>query len=409
MLERNAQSDAISLIRFASFLLIVYLIVLAIVNLISGPPQHNAQYYYIFYGFIAALCLCLAYWTWIQNRLGKAFVPLIIIILTVGPIISNWFITNLSPFNMPSSPDNPVLRPLPFLFIGLLLVAWQYKWQYILLIVLGIAGLNLATVWTTSQPHTGPFMGGLNITLIQTVIFLALGFSISYLMTRLREQQRSLERANISLTHYASTLESLATSRERNRLARELHDTLAHTLSGLSVQLETVKAYWDMDNQTARATMEKSLQAAHEGMEETRRALKALRASPLDDLGLELALRTMLKDTTASSHLEYELIVQDTMPVLSPDVEQCIYRVAQEAVTNAFYHASAKKIAVKLEYTGEKASLTIVDDGQGFDIDKINNSGHFGLVGIREWAQLVGGDLKIDSKPGSGTTVQLTI
>ena len=72
----------------------------------------------------------------------------------------------------------------------------------------------------------------------------------------------------------------LATSRERNRLARELHDTLAHTLSGLSVQLETIKAYWDVDSQMARSSLDKSLEVAHSGLEETRRALKALRASP---------------------------------------------------------------------------------------------------------------------------------
>lgn len=111
-------------------------------------------------------------------------------------------------------------------------------------------------------------MGGLIVTLIQVVIFLAVGFSISYLVTRLRLQQESLEAANIRLTHYASTLEQLATSRERNRLARELHDTLAHTLSGLSVQLETLKAYWDVDQRTARSILEKSLEMAHLGLEE---------------------------------------------------------------------------------------------------------------------------------------------
>jgi signal transduction histidine kinase len=95
------------------------------------------------------------------------------------------------------------------------------------------------------------FYGGITVPLIQTIIFLAVGFSISYLMSRLKGQQQSLEDTNIRLTHYASTLEHLATSRERHRVARELHDTLPHTLSGVSVQLEMIKAYWDVDPQTA--------------------------------------------------------------------------------------------------------------------------------------------------------------
>jgi signal transduction histidine kinase len=297
----------------------------------------------------------------------------------------------------------------PFLFVALMLVAWQYKWQYILLVILGIAGLNLGVIWSLTGPGAPLFIGGIIVTLIQTVIFLAVGFSISYLMNRLKGQQQSLETANIHLTHYASTLEHLATSRERNRLARELHDTLAHTLSGLSVQLETVKAYWDVDQQTARSILDKSLAAAHSGLEETRRALEALRASPLDDLGLALATRNMVEGAAARANLTLDLSIMDKLPALSPDVEQCIYRVAQEAVTNVVNHANAKNLTVKLEFIEEKMSLIVRDDGIGFGIEKNNKTSHFGLTGMRERAQLIGGDLTIISKPGYGTTIQLTI
>ncbi len=259
--------------------------------------------------------------------------------------------------------------------------------------------------------------GVLVITLIQTVIFLAVGFSISYLMSRLREQQQSLEAANIRLTHHASTLEQLATSRERSRLALELHDTLAHTLSGLAVQLETIKAYWDVDQQTARyvdhptarSLLDESLAVAHYGLEETRRALKALRASPLDDLGLTLAIREMVGDAAARAKLSLDLSITDKMPALSPDVEQCIYRVAQEAVTNVTKHANARNLTVKLELVEGKVKLTVGDDGIGFDTEKSGDGGHFGLAGMRERAELVGGQLEIMSKPGNGTTVRLTV
>jgi signal transduction histidine kinase len=298
---------------------------------------------------------------------------------------------------------------MPFLFVAILLVAWQYQWQYTLFVILGITGLNLGVKWSSIGPGTQPFQGILAVYLIQTVSFLVVGFSISFLMSRLRAQQQSLEAANSQLTQYASTLEQLATSRERNRLALELHDTLAHTLSGLAVQMETIKAYWDVDQPTARSVLEKSLAATHLGLEETRRALKALRASPLDDLGLALALRKMVEDMASRANLTLDMPEIIMVPPLTPDIEQCIYRVAQEAVTNAVKHASAKKLTVKLEFAEGGAALSVIDDGIGFDVDKIDKTSHFGLAGMQERARMVGGELHIISKPGSGTTVILTL
>jgi len=228
-------------------------------------------------------------------------------------------------------------------------------------------------------------------------------------MSRLREQQSSLERATMRLTHYASTLERLATSRERNRLARELHDTLAHTMSGLSVQLEAVDAYWAVDPKAARSMLDQSLTVAHTGLEETRRALKALRASPLDDLGLALALTSMVRETTANSKLSVELAVMEDLPTLSPDIEQCVYRVAQEAIANTIRHSNAKNLMVKLESREGKLTLTVQDDGVGFNSDKTGDSAGYGLLGMKERAQLAGADLSIKSGLESGTIIKLTV
>jgi len=414
----TSRSDAVRLIRFAAILWIGYLIVLALVSQSFPGPQRTNLLYYVLLGYIALLCLGLTYWPWIQERLRQAFIPVIIAIITVMPIITNQMMSRLSPLGPRfAPPESLTLAMFPFLFVALLLVAWQYKWQYILFIILGFAGLNLGIMWSSAAPGTPPFQGVLVITLIQTVIFLAVGFSVSYLMSRLKGQQQSLEAANIRLTHYASTLEHLATSRERNRVARELHDTLAHTLSGLAVQLETIKAYWDIDQKTARyidhptarSLLDKALVVAHSGLEETRRALKALRASPLDDLGLALALSTMVEDAAAHANLALDLSIMDKTPALSPDVEQCVYRVAQEAVTNVVKHANAKNLTVKLEFIEGKMTLIVRDDGVGFDIEKSNKTSHLGLTGMRERAQLIGGELNVISKPGYGTAIQLTI
>ena len=408
-------ADAVRLIRFATILWIGYVTMLALVNQSFPGPQRMHPLYYISLGCVALLCLILSYWRWIQERFRKSFIPTIIAIITVMPVVFSNIISRLPP-TAPgplgpqfTTPESLVLVVFPFLFVALMLVAWQYKWQYILLVILGIAGLNFGMIWSFTRLGTPPFMGGLIVTLIQTIIFLAVGFSISYLMSRLKGQQQSLEEANIRLTHYASTLDHLATSRERNRVARELHDTLAHTLSGLSVQLETVKAYWDVDPQMARSTLDKFLAAAHSGLEETRRALQALRASPLDDLGLALAVRTTVEDTAARANLALHMTVADNLPSLSPDVEQCVYRVAQEAVTNAANHARANNLTIELEFIEGKLTLIVDDDGVGFDAKKNDKVGHFGLTGMRERAQLVGGELNIISKPGEGTTVKLVI
>jgi signal transduction histidine kinase len=413
--NRASFADAVRLIRFAAVLWIGYLVLLAVISRSFPVSQRMNHIYYVALGCVAVLCLILSYWNWIQDRLGKGFIPLIVAIITILPVVLSNTISRL-PVTVPGPlgprftvPESLVLVIFPFVFVALMLVAWRYKWQYVLLVILVIAGLNFGMIWSFAEPGGPPFVGGLTIALIQTIIFLAVGFSISYLMSRLNKQQQSLAEANIRLTHHASTLEHLATSRERNRVARELHDTLAHTLSALSVQLEAVKAYWDIDPQKARSTLEGSLQAAHSGLGETRRALQALRASPLDDLGLSLAVRTMVEDTAARANLALNLSIADELPSLSPDVEQCIYRVAQEAVTNVAKHANAKTLTVILESTGEKLTLTVRDDGLGFDVDKKDKTNDYGLEGMRERAQLAGGKLTVTSKPGEGATVKLVV
>jgi len=404
-------TDSVYLVRFAVVLWVCYLALSLIINQSLGPPQRTSPLYYVFYGFITLVCLILAYWTWIQVRIKKAFIPLIIALTTVAPLAVNWVVIGFFPLVPPSAPDDLYLRPFPFLFVGLLLVAWQYRWPFVILVILVITGLNLGVMWSWSfmEPRRYPFQGALTFSLIQTVVYLAVGFSMSYLISRLRSQQRSLEVANLNLTHYASALDHLATSRERNRLARELHDTLAHTLSGLSVQLEAVKAYWNVDQPAAREVLEKASAAAHAGLEETRRALKALRASPLEDMGLVLSLKTLFSETAARANLDLNIHIEDNIPAFSPDIEQSIYRIAQEAATNVVNHAGAKELTVNLSYADNWLRLSIKDDGRGFDTSGPAVAGHYGITGMKERAQLMGGTLEISSAANAGTAVELVI
>ncbi len=419
MMRKYFNDDAVRLIRFSALLWLGYVIALGIISQSFGDPraEDSEALYYILLGVVALICLALSCWKWIQERLGRAFIPLIITIITVLPIIITWINFKFFPHGPNFSSESMVLKLLPFLLVGFLLVAWRYRWPYFLLIILCITGLNIAIIWSFpsqsmlpgGHPEVPFFRGALTVPLIQTAVFLAVGIAISYLMSRLRRQQKSLEDANIRLTEYANTQEQLTISRERNRLARELHDTLAHTLSGLSLQLETIKAYWELDPRMAKESLDKSLETARSGLEETRRALKALRASPLEEMGLAQSIRVLAEDFAARHNLALDMAVPDRIPPLSPEAEQSIYRIVQEAITNTVNHASAKTLSIKIEVVEGKISLTIHDDGVGFDNEKSSKPSRFGLVGMRERAEHIGGKLNILSKPGAGTTIELKV
>jgi signal transduction histidine kinase len=295
------------------------------------------------------------------------------------------------------------------MFMVLVLTAWQYRWKHVVFFTLAMAGLNVGLHGWFYRPGGAPFLPPLTAFAIETVSFLLVGYFISTLMNRLRAQNVALEQANAQLVHYSSTLEHLTISRERNRLARDLHDTLAHTLSALSVQLETVKAYFDVDSGVTKELIEESLRATRSGLTETRRALKSLRASPLDDLGLLLALRRMSEESADRAKMKLHLSLPDQIEPLSPDVEQGIYRVAQEAVANVVHHANARNLTLHLAIRDGRISLIIGDDGLGFDVEQGRAAGRFGLTGMHERAQLAGGELTIESRPGQGTTMKLMI
>jgi len=233
---------------------------------------------------------------------------------------------------------------------------------------------------------------------------------LGWLIKRQREHRAALAEANRKLVQYAATTEQLASSQERNRLARELHDTLAHSLSGATVQLEAVQALWDFQPHEARQMLDQALEVTQNGLTEARRALQSLRASPLDDLGLSLAVSDMAKSTAARANLHLELDMQNHIENLPPEVEQCIYRVAQEALTNVARHADAKSLHVALRQDSGALTLTIADDGRGFDLAAaLSRGAHYGLQGLRERAEMVGAALDVESALRTGTTVKLTV
>ncbi len=401
--------DNLPIQRIAAWMWLGYLVIMALVDAImyANLPNSPLVLYAWTNGLAALLFLSLSYWDWGQKRLGKAYFPIIILLISTTPILLHHLLLPQLPLGPLSNAEGMTMRQLPVHFIGLILVVWQYRLGAIIFFSLGTAALDLLIILLFKQANPGTFTIIMFITIIRTVSFLVIGVFINRLMVRLRTQQNSLWQANLQLRHHASALENLTVSRERNRMARELHDTLAHTLSGLAVQLETVKAYWSVEPDTAQQLLDQSLAVTRSGLDETRRALKALRATPLEDLGLRLAIKKLAESATLRAGFKLDLSLPEQVPELSPDVEQCLYRVAQEAIENVVHHANAQKLMVSLTFNGNDALLTIQDDGLGFNVKQGASPGHYGLSGMQERAQLVGGELIIDSHMGRGTAVKL--
>jgi signal transduction histidine kinase len=242
---------------------------------------------------------------------------------------------------------------------------------------------------------------------VRTLTFLVVGYIVVWLTTLQRQQRRALAEANQRLAQYTTTLDQLATTRERNRIARELHDILAHSLSSLAIQLEAVKTLWDSNPNKARLMLEQSLVTTELGLAETRRALQALRASPLEDLGLAMAMAAQAQSAAQRAGLQLELHLPEKVYPLPAAVEQDIYRVAQEAIENAARHAKAQKISISLSQANSQLILIVSDDGQGFSPETQLERAGLGLRGMQERAEMLGGELTVKSQAGQGTTIQL--
>ena len=406
--------DTLQLLRIALILWMAYFFVLALLDWLFVSRQSEVILYYVIQAFNGFIILVVTWRPWTHLWLERAILPVTLVLMTFLPTVTVHIMIWLAPNKPLLSPEGMTLRLTPILLMGLLLTAWRYQWQHVIIFCLGTAVLNLIGIFFPPGPkfltppsHPPPYEGIL-VTIIQTISFLMVGYFTSALNSRLRAQQRSLEKANAQLRDQATTREELTISQERNRMARELHDTLAHTLSGLAVQLQTVKAYWEVDPATSQEMLNGALAATRTGLQETRRALKALRATPLEDLGLSRAIRELAESVAERGDLELRLSVTEPLPPLAPEVSQCLYRVAQEAIMNVLYHANAKRLSVDVNVNGDGAQLTVEDDGVGFDVNS-QHAGHWGIQGMRERAQLVGGRLLIKSKRHHGTTIQLHI
>jgi signal transduction histidine kinase/ligand-binding sensor domain-containing protein len=198
---------------------------------------------------------------------------------------------------------------------------------------------------------------------------------------------------------------------ERARLAREIHDTLAQGFVGISSQLDAVALSMPAEDSAARRYLEMARRMARHSLTEARRSVMDLRASVLENQDFAAALSAGTRLWTAGVPVDVQVDVTGPQEKLPEDMEQHLLRIAQEAVTNVVKHAGARTILIKLHREARKLYLRIVDDGHGFEQGDAFSArvGHFGLIGMRERAQRLGGELRLASHPGEGTEVEVTV
>jgi signal transduction histidine kinase len=197
---------------------------------------------------------------------------------------------------------------------------------------------------------------------------------------------------------------------ERNRMAREIHDTLAQGLAATSVQLRLAKKQCAHHANGAAQYIDAAQQLVHESLEEARNSIWNMRAHVLENNDLAGALEGILKQLSDGSGVQTTLAVTGKARRLAPVVENNLLRVGQEAITNATKHAKARRIAVNLDFAERQFRLSVTDDGQGFNAAAPPpGGGGFGLVGIHERAAQLKGELDIRSAPGQGTRLCLSV
>jgi two-component system NarL family sensor kinase len=197
----------------------------------------------------------------------------------------------------------------------------------------------------------------------------------------------------------------LGAAEERNRLAREIHDTLAQGLSAIALQLETADALLEAgaDAENVALAVRRALTLARTNLEEARRSVLDLRAAPLEGRGLTEALSALVGQA-AREGLRMNFEETGGQRPLPVRVQVGLYRIAQEALANVVRHAAAGCATLRLVTTPAEVQLTVEDDGRGFDAAQVPQD-RYGLVGLNERARLLGGRLELESSPGEGTRV----
>jgi signal transduction histidine kinase len=287
-----------------------------------------------------------------------------------------------------------LLPLLPALIAGLYIIAVIYFSGFLKISITGLSGAQLF---------------GLVASAISMVALLIYN---NYLGKTSRERAQlidELTEAHRQLDIAKEKEAELAVLQERERLARDMHDTLGHNLVALSVQLEAVQRLYKVDPQAASAMVDELKTLTRTSMEELRRTLIGLRSSGLNNRSLSQALRELCVDFGQRTGLGVVTNLDQEVDELPAPVTEALWRVSLEALTNIERHAAARQVQLALSARQGEIRLVLEDDGVGFDLQQASAAGHYGMQGMRERVEGLGGTFTVYSSPGQGTRLVVKI
>jgi signal transduction histidine kinase len=343
--------------------------------------------------------------------------------------------------------ETPLRAALILFVIRILLyegVAWSDDYHYSLLLTLfltlqglwyfgSLIGVELAILacldYAFHQMANTPNWVSDPSNLQADIVFLiALGFTLAvgqvlvrerasrtrseFLYAELEEAHQDLEEAHQQLRLYAGQVEELATAKERNRLAREIHDGLGHYLTIINVQLEKALSYRDRNPDEEEQAVRDAKRLASEALQDVRHSVSTLRGAD-EAFVLTPALHTLV-DRLRSAQLAVEIQIEGSEAGYSQQALMALFRVAQEGLTNIQKYAHAASALLHIHFGEAHASLSLSDDGLGFDLTQLSTlrpgrEGSYGLQGVRERLELLGGTVQVESSPGQGTRLNAIV
>jgi signal transduction histidine kinase len=233
---------------------------------------------------------------------------------------------------------------------------------------------------------------------------------IQDLQAELIQMARRVNKAQKSLRDYLGSV-TVAQEEERSRLARDLHDDTIQSLVALTRKAQLTKM--SLNGQPEAGQLGEMEEMTIQIIDDLRRVARDLRPIYLEELGLAQALKMLAQDVGTKLNIPIVFTMTSSEQRLSQDVELALYRIAQETMSNVVHHARASHAEVHLDFTSGAVALTITDDGRGFDVpDNLADlapEGHYGLLGLYERAELMGGRLTIQSEPNQGTCMTIKL
>lgn len=221
-----------------------------------------------------------------------------------------------------------------------------------------------------------------------------------------RQMKQKLAQANEQLRAYAQKVEELATVQERNRIARDVHDSLGHALTSLNIQMQTAVKLWKKEPVEAYSFLTQAQSLGKTAMQEVRKSVSTLREDAKEEQPLEARLETLVDDYRRGTGLFVCTNICRCGSVPKP-IAKAIYRIVQESLTNIFKYAEATEVQIKLKTTPKEFNLSVEDNGKGFD--PMQNISGFGLRGMQERVTTVSGELQVITSPGKGCRIEVTI